>query len=165
MKHLIAACLGLAGLFPAIAAPLPRPYAIDHYSARLQPDLPAKRLSAEVRIDFHSTIDSDFAALELDAGALQIKSVSEGQASQYFERHGELLVVVLTESLHPTEHRTITVQYQAGPAKGLQFFPDQIYTSAHTSDWMVCNDRPDNPATLHLEIAAPPGGQSGRQRA
>lgn len=168
MKQLIAACLGLAGLFSAVAAPLPRPYAVDHYGVRLHLDLPGKHLSGEVRIDFHSTIDSDFAALELDAGALEIKSVSEGQASQYFERHGELLVVVLTAPLHPTEHRTITVQYQAGAAKGLQFFPDQIYTSAHTSDWMVCNDRPDNPATLHLEIDAPQGAKvaaSGRERA
>src|SRR5580704_1840788 len=60
------------------------------------------------------------------------------------------------------------MQYQAGPSKGLQFFPDQIFTSAHTSDWMVCNDRPDNPATLHLEIAAPQGAKaaaSGRESA
>jgi aminopeptidase N len=103
----------------------------------------------------HGIQEEPFAGLELDAGALQIKSVTEGKVAQYFERHGELLVVVLAQPLRPDEHRTLTVQYQAGPAKGLKFFSDQIYTSSFPSDWMVCNNRPDNPATLHLEIATP----------
>ncbi len=159
MMKLMAACLGLTGLIPLSAAQSPRPYEIESYSVRVRPDFAGKRLWGEVQLQLHSTQDTDFAGLELDAGALEIKSVSEGKVSQYFERHGELLVVVLTEPLRPDQHRTLTVQYQAGPGRGLQFFPDQIFTSSLPTDWMVCNNRPDDPATLHLEITAPEGAK------
>src|ERR1039458_1215497 len=36
---------------------------------------------------------------------------------------------VLRKPLIPDAPRTITVRYQAGPAPGLKFFPDQVYTS------------------------------------
>ena len=74
--------------------------------------------------------------------------------SRLSENHG-MLFVVLTNPVRLDEQRTITVRYQAGPAPGLKFFPDQVYTSV-TSDWMPCNDRPGERATLHLTIAAPP---------
>jgi aminopeptidase N len=61
--------------------------------------------------------------------------------------------------LRPDEHRTITVRYEAGPAPGLKFFADQIYTTV-ASDWMPCNDRPDERATLQLTITAPPGAEA-----
>lgn len=61
----------------------------------------------------------------------------------------------MTRPIRPEESRTITVHYQAGPAHGLKFFPDQIYASA-VSDWLPANDRPGERATLHLAIAAPP---------
>src|ERR1039458_264915 len=62
---------------------------------------------------------------------------------------------VLRKPLIPDAPRTITVRYQAGPAPGLKFFPDQVYTSV-TSDWMPCDDGPGERATLHLTITAPP---------
>src|SRR5262249_38685253 len=67
------------------------------------------------------------------------------------------LIVVLTKAVATGEVRTLTIRYQAGPAKGLRFFPDQVYTCSLTSDWMVSNDRPDEPATLQLHIEAPSG--------
>jgi len=127
---------------------------VENYEVSIQPDLVKQRLSGEVKIRFHSQVETAISALELDAGGLQIASVVEGQAPQWFERKGSTLVVVLTNPLRPDEHRTITVRYEAGPAPGLKFFPDQIYTSV-TSDWMPCDERPGERATLHLTIAAP----------
>ena len=147
--------LPLCLLSVALAAPLPRNYAVEHYDVSITPDLAAKRLTGEVTIRFHSRI-TRLDALELDAGALQILSVTDNQAPQWSERKGTLLIVVLTNPVRTGEHRSLTIRYQAGPAKGLVFFPDQVYTSFFTSDWMVSNDRPDEPATLRLQIAAPP---------
>jgi len=141
--------------FPLGAAPPARMYTVENYDVSIQPDLAKQRLNGEVRIRFHSLTDTDISALELDAGGLVIESVLEGQAPQPFERNHGLLFVVLTKPLRPDEPRTIAVRYQAGPAPGLKFFPDQIYTSV-TSDWMPCNDGPAERATLHLTIAAPP---------
>jgi len=150
----IANCLAWGGIIPLVAAPTPRPYTAENYDVSIQADLAKQRLNGEVRIRFHSRMDFSISALELDAGGLQIASVVEGQARQWFERKGGLLVVALTNPLLPDEHRTITVRYQGGPAPGLKFFRDQIYTSV-TSDWMPCNDSPGERAALHLAIAAP----------
>ncbi len=144
----------LALPFCLLSAPLRRDYAVEHYEVRIAPDLAAKRLSGEVTIRFHSRIEQ-LDALELDAGALEISTVSDSQVSQWFERKGNLLIVVLGRPARRAEQRSLTVTYRAGPAKGLLFFPDQVYTSFFTSDWMVCDDRPDDPASLHLQIAAP----------
>jgi len=136
------------------AAPLPRNYAVESYDVSIAPDLAAKRLSGEDTIRFHSRIER-LDALEFDAGDLTIASVTDNQAPQWFERKGSLLIVVLGNPVRAGEHRSVSIRYQAGPGKGLQFFPDQVYTSSVTSDWMVCNDRPDEPATLRLRIHAP----------
>jgi aminopeptidase N len=154
LKHTPHLALSLCLLSAALAAPLPRNYAVEHYDVSVAPDPTAKSLSGEVTISYHSRIGR-LDALELDAGALQIASVLDNQAPQWFERKGSLLIVVLTNPVRTGEHRRVTIRYQAGPAKGLVFFPDQVYTSFFTSDWMVCNDRSDEPATLRLQVAAP----------
>jgi aminopeptidase N len=151
----IASCLAWSGIFPLLAGPLLRPYTVESYDVRIRPDLAKQSLDGEVSIRFHSLADTPVSALELDAATLQIASVAEGQTTQWFERKGAMLVVVLTEPLRAEEHRTITIRYRAGAAPGLKFFPDQLYTLI-TSDWMPCNDRPGERATLHLTLAAPP---------
>jgi aminopeptidase N len=151
----IASCLVLSAIVPLRAAPLTRMYTVENYDVSIQPDLAKQRLYGEVSIRFHSRADTDISALELDAGELVITSVLEGQTPQSFERNHGLLFVVLTRPLRLDEPRTITVRYQAGPAAGLKFFPDQVYTSI-PSDWMPCNDGPGERATLHLTIVAPP---------
>lgn len=78
----------------------------------------------------------------------------EGNVTQSFERSKSKLFVVLSQPLNADEPRTITVRYEALPAAGLRFFPDQIYTSI-PSDWMPCNDVPSERATLHLTLTAP----------
>jgi aminopeptidase N len=132
-----------------------RLYTAENYDVSIQADLANQRLVGEVKIRLHSRADFPISALELDAGGLQITSVLEGQSPQWFERNRGMLFVTLTKPLHADEQRTVTVRYQATPSQGLQFFPDQIYTS-NTSDWMPCNDRPGERATLHLTIASAP---------
>jgi aminopeptidase N len=64
--------------------------------------------------------------------------------------------VVLHSPVYKNDHRSITIRYTAVPAKGLVFFPDQIYTSFFTSDWMPCDEHPEDRATLALTIDVPP---------
>jgi aminopeptidase N len=144
---------------PLMAAPLRRPYTVENYDVGIQADLAGRRLSGEATIRFHSLSDTPISALELDVGGLRIASVAEGQAAQYFERNGRMLAVVLTNPLRPDEHRSIAVRYEAGPAEGLKFFSDQVYATV-ASDWMPCNDRPGERATLHLTLSAPAGDKA-----
>jgi aminopeptidase N len=121
-----------------------RNYSVAHYDVRISPDLAAKRVTGEETIRFRNSAGP----IELDAGALEIRSVTEGGHAVAFERRGGLLVV-------PGRHRALTVRYTAPPAKGLVFFPDQVYTSFFTSDWMVCDNRPQDRSTLVLQVEAP----------
>lgn len=154
MKSLTA-IFGLALLGPAAAAPLTRPYMVEHYDVHLTPDLAAKRMAGEVTVKLTSRTDR-LDAIELDAGDMQIASVKEGQAALYFERKEKILIVAMNSPVFKNDHRSITIRYTATPAKGLVFFPDQIYTSFFTSDWMPCDEHPEDRATLALTIDVPP---------
>jgi aminopeptidase N len=154
MKSLTA-ILGLALAASVAAAPLTRPYAVEHYDVHLTPDLSAKRMAGEVTIRLTSRTDR-LDAIELDAGDMQIASVKEGQAALYFERKEKILIVAMRSPVYKNDHRSITIRYTAVPAKGLVFFPDQIYTSFFTSDWMPCDEHPEDRSTLSLTIDVPP---------
>ena len=59
----------------------------------------------------------------------------------------------------------LAIHYRAKPARGLKFFPDQVYTVFSTNDWMVCNDRPEDRdryqtvfARARGSVAAPTAG-------
>jgi len=159
MKILTAAfgpvLLGLALVGPAVAVPPSRPYTVEHYDVHLTPDLAAKRMTGEVSIKLTSRIER-LDVVELDVGAdMQIDSVKDGSAARYFEHKDRSLVVALPSPVYKNDHKTITIRYTAVPAKGLVFFPDQIYTSFFTSDWMPCDEHPEDRATLSLTIDVP----------
>ncbi len=146
---LVAVCFACA-----VAAPAARPYSVERYDARIALDVEKQRLDGEVAIRYHSRAGS-LDTVELDAGpAVEIAEVLDGQTRLRFARQGGLLVVALAKPVLEGVPRTLTIRYRAGPGKGLKFFPDQVYTEFFTSDWMVCNDRPDGRATLRLRIAA-----------
>jgi aminopeptidase N len=147
--------IGLALVGPAAAAPLSRPYVVEHYDVHLTPDLVAKRMAGEVTIKLTSRIER-LDVVELDVGDMEIASVKEGQVARYFERKEKTLIVVLPSPVFKNDHRTITIRYTAVPAKGLVFFPDQVYTSFFTSDWMPCDEHPEDRATLTLTLDVPP---------
>jgi aminopeptidase N len=146
---------GLAFLGPVAAAPLSRPYLVEHYDVHLTPDLAAKRMAGEATIKLTSRTER-LDAVELDVGDMQIVSVKEGQAGLYFERKEKTLIVVFRSPVFQNDHRTFTIRYTAVPAKGLVFFADQIYTSFFTSDWMPCDEHPEDRATLSLTLDVPP---------
>jgi aminopeptidase N len=130
---------------------------VERYDVRIAPDLEKQRLSGEVTIHYR-TSGGELSLVELDAGpAVEVAEVLDGRVRQKFERKDALLLVKLLRPAVPGELRTLTVRYTAGPGKGLKFFPDQVYSEFFTNDWMVCNDRPDGRATLHLRIAAQEG--------
>src|SRR5579863_3315807 len=141
--------IAITWIGPLIAAQPPRPYGVESYDVRLAPDLAAKRMAGEVTIRLASRIDR-LDGVELDAGDMEIVSVKEGQATRYFERKEKALIVVLESPAYKGDRRTLTIRYTAVPAKGLVFFPDQVYTSYFTSDWMPCDERPDDRATFRL---------------
>jgi hypothetical protein len=61
----IANCLLWSAIVPLGAAPLPRPYTVEHYDVSIQPDLAKQLLYGEVSIRLRNRTDTDITALEL----------------------------------------------------------------------------------------------------
>ena len=154
--RLMRLALFLGCWFRVAAAPPPRPYDVEQYEVRIEPDLSAQRLSGQVTIQLHSITDG-LDTLELDAGSLNVSAVVEEFASQRFERRGELLVVHPEKPVRLGEIRRFTIRYEALAAPGLSFFDNQAWAAYFTSHWMVCDERADDRATLRLVISAPAG--------
>jgi aminopeptidase N len=154
-RFTLPACfVALSAVVPLKAAPSPRPYTVEHYDVNIRADFAKQRLFGEATIRFHGQGDNAVSALEIDADRLQIIAVREGQSPQSFEQNRGSVFVVLTRPVHPDEQRTITVEYEAGAAAGLNFFPDQVVAS-NVSSWMPANDLPGERATLHLTLTGP----------
>jgi len=151
VKRLAVAFFFVAGN-AAIATPPARPYDVEHYDVKIAPDIPARRLTGEVTIQYHSVVDG-LDALELDAGSLRVTAVVDEYVNQPFERQGPLLLVKLEKPARIGQQRRLTIRYDAAPAKGFVFAADQVYTAYFTSNWMVADDRPEDRATLHLTIS------------
>ena len=99
-------------------------YTVENYDVSLRPDLANRLLYGEAKIRLVSQSSNDISSLQLDAGGLRIISVLEGTSSQYFERDHNMLFVVLKNPLRGDAPRTITVRYEAGPARrDLNSFP------------------------------------------
>ncbi|HTS49947.1 MAG TPA: M1 family aminopeptidase [Bryobacteraceae bacterium] len=136
---------------PVFAIPPARPYDVDHYEARIEIDLAVQRLHVQETIELHSIVDG-LDAIELDAGSLAVSAVVEDFANQPFERQGDLLTVRPVKPVRIGEQRKFTIRYNAGPAPGLLFFDDQVWAAYFTSSWLVCDERPEDRATLQLAI-------------
>jgi aminopeptidase N len=150
---------------PVLALPPARPYDVDHYEAQIAVDLPAQRLHVEETIQLHSIADG-LDTIELDAGSLAVTAVVEDFANQPYERQGELLVVHPAKPVRLGEERKLQIRYDAGPARGLSFFDDQVWAAYFTSNWLVCNERAEDRATLRLIISGTKGmkaAASGRE--
>jgi aminopeptidase N len=151
-----ALAVATALIAPALADSLPRLYRVEHYGVRITLDPSAGRLTGDAVIRFESTTEN-LVSLDLDAGGLTVSSVEEAGKPDYFERQGDLLIVVLNSPATPGEPRSIAIHYQAASSKGVAIAGSGASAGYFTSHWMPVNDRVENPAALALTIIAPAG--------
>ena len=155
MNRAARACLYLLAIFSgflqcATAAGKPT-IDVQHYQARVEPDLATRSVRGVVSIDFVGNAK----VAVFDAGELQIDSVELKGRSLPFVRDGSNLRIALPE--RTARRSTLVVRYRGSPRFGLEFHPDrnELYTVFSTSQWMVSVDAPSERATLDLEIVLP----------
>jgi aminopeptidase N len=144
-----------------------RPYSVEHYSAKVEPDLRTKTLAGRVQIQL-TTRAAGYEMLEFDRGELEIRRVSIDGAARPFTMDPGHLLVSLAGLSRAGARLTIVVEYTGAPRFGLEFAPElsQVYTIFSTSQWLVCDDIPSDKATIDLELVLPAGFQAvanGRQ--
>ncbi len=153
--------LAVASSFVLLGVALPtsgneRPYNVDHYAARIEPDLLTKTLTGRVRIDL-TVRSAGHETLEFDRGELDIRSVWVDGVRRPFTVDSGPLRVRLARGTRADGHMSVLVEYTGAPRFGLQFSPElsQVYTIFSTSQWLVCNDIPSDKARLDLELVLP----------
>jgi aminopeptidase N len=128
-----------------------------HYDVALEPDIRAKTIKGTVKIRFTTTTALN--KLTLNSGDLAIDGVrSKGRALQNSVA-GHRLEITLPATLKPRAISEVEVAYHGSPRYGIRFFPEknQVYTIFSTSQWMICEDSPDDRATLRIVLTSAPG--------
>lgn len=151
---LLLSCAGV--LVSQAEAKAQRSFDVQHYEARVEPDIAQKTVAGEVRITFVSRSDK-LTAVEFDCGELTISAVRDIGEELKFTRNGGRLTITLARPAKAGEWRRIVVEYRGAPRYGIRFFPEreQTYTAFSTSQWMVCVDAPEDRATLRLVLILP----------
>lgn len=128
------------------------PVDVLHYEALVEPDIPGRSIKGKVSLRFFlpEVRNSKF---KLDCGDLVIESVQSGGTVIPFERQNNT-IVFSSNSFDTTGPHNVEIKYHGNPKWGIRFFPesDEVYTVFSTSRWLVCNDSPDDKATLELNI-------------
>jgi aminopeptidase N len=129
-------------------------FKIEHYDTWLEVDITTKSIKGKVQLNLERRHAGD---LELDCGDLTVDSVHEGARLLKYSQSDHRLHITMSDSGKSHGKRAITIEYHGSPRRGIRFFPDrmQVYTVFSTSQWMICNDDPDERATLRLRLVLP----------
>lgn len=127
-----------------------------NYHLTITPDLHSKRIEGAVEIEFEIMPGAN--KVHFDAGNLEIHQVT-GTTVRSFKKTDQGLIVNLEEDSGVRQKLTIT--YHGPSGRGLLFNgqQEQVHTLFFTEDWMVCNQQPDDKATISMDILVPKGKQ------
>lgn len=94
---------------------------------------------------------------------MKVQSVNDGVNELPFQHRQNILDITVAHNRNDTASKTLRIRYAGIPADGLiisknkygdrTFFADNWPNRAH--NWIPCNDRPDDKASVAFEITAP----------
>ena len=120
---------------------------VTSYRLTIEPEIRKRHIKGAVTINFQISPNAN--SIVLNSGSLLIDSVAG--------KNDDLLIIKLSK--REKRENEITIKNHGSPTKGLLFNSklDQAYTVYFTSQWMICNDKPSDKATLNLNILIPNG--------
>jgi aminopeptidase N len=127
-----------------------------HYQAQIEPDLASGSVTGSVTIRA-VPLQAGLTSFQLNAGALEVSSVTENGRPLKFQKTVSVLKITLAAASLTGQPRTIAVSYHGAPKSGITFLPAaaQVYTAFSTSQWMPCIDAPADRASLRLTVTVP----------
>ena len=122
------------------------------YQVQLEPNINNKSIKGTVTIKFTFPLSGN--QVEFQSGSLKVDSVS-GVNIKGFKQENGTLTLNLTKKRN--ELISVEIHYKGNPKKGVVFQPykNQAYTVFNTNEWMICNIRPNDRATISLELIVP----------
>lgn len=137
-------------------SPAPGLFYATRYDAILEPDIPNKSIKGTLRVQLRARAENAN-EIDLDCGDLTVDGVREGKKVLRYSQSDHRLKIYLSRPAEQYQFREIEIAYHGAPRSGIRFFPErmQVYTIFSTSQWMPCNDDPDERATLRLRLVVP----------
>jgi aminopeptidase N len=125
---------------------------VTRYSLKLETDIKKEYIKGTERIDF--LISATINKVIFDCGNLNILKV-KGESVSNFKQENKKLTVFLNE--RSSNENQIQITYTGNPEKGLIFLAerDELYTVFSSSEWMVCNDLPNDRARFRIDLLIP----------
>jgi aminopeptidase N len=125
---------------------------VTSYHLSIEPNIVEGTIRGSVIIDMRVGTDMD--SVILSSGKLEIDHVI-GKHVEGFRKINSDLIIYLSE--RDSEDQQMIINYHGQPGKGLIFDREhnQAYTVYFTSQWMICNDSPEDKALFQLDISVP----------
>ncbi len=154
----------LPGASPSWAPP--RPVRTRHVLVDVALDFERRRVDGRCELTVAAVRDG-VARVELDAVALEIRSVRAGGADARFHHDGRVLAVELPAPLAEGAELVLAVEYGTQPRRGVWFVgpdelhparPWQAWTQGQDEDarhWFPCLDAPHQKATVEVRARVP----------
>lgn len=122
------------------------------YELSLEPVLDSSAIWGNVCITFLNPNEEQ--SIVFSCGALNILEVKGPTIQDFHQKNGKL---ILRLSKQENKEHEVHVSYSGSPKRGLVFLNDSkgIYTAYFTSEWMPCNDSPNDKASFALDIVVP----------
>lgn len=156
---------------PLNGTPHTRPahaYDVLNYTIRTRFDVPNKTIFGDETVTLKPLV-ADFQSFELDAGAMQIESVSDEDSKTplRWTQPPEKLSITLDRAFQPTDTINVRIKYKAQPELGIYFVPAyqgssffparpaQIWSQGEPEEnhyWFPCYDFPDDKVTSEQYI-------------
>lgn len=122
------------------------------YHVSLTPIFSKNYIEGNVTIKFSTASKTE--KVVFDSGDLTVTKLEGNHAINFIQKGKKTII-----SLAPTETNIYEIKlfYHGKPKKGLVFFDNaqKLYSVFFTSEWMICNDIPDDRATLKLDLLIP----------
>ena len=129
---------------------------LDVLSYDLMLDVDIKKESFIGTVDIDFLVDPNENMVVFDCGNLYITEVT-GRNVNGFIKKNKKVVISLDKS--DGKKNSIQISYSGQPSYGIFFMPErhEVYTVFSTSQWMVCNDAPNDKAKFKVELSIPKG--------
>lgn len=151
---IILTCLSWLTMTNVCQANPKQEFDVISYYLTIEPEIRKGHIRGTETIIFQIAPNTN--SIALNCGNLIIDKVI-GTNVLAFKKDGDRLIIELSE--REKRKNEIIIEYHGNPKKGLLFDSDldQAHTVYFTSQWMICNDTPNDKATLNLNILVPNG--------